>query len=68
MWKSGEKESPLTVEVVSIHKKWKISDDKIDATYKMKFTVEEFPHDSLDKKKTNKRSGRISFEGTDKGI
>ncbi len=54
MWKNGGEESPLTVEVVDNHKQWKISNDKIDASYKLKFSVEEFPHDSLDKKKVIK--------------
>jgi len=54
MWKSGKEESPLTVEVISIHMDWDISDNKIDATYKIKLSVEEFPHDSLDEKKTIK--------------
>ena len=35
-------------------KKWDIQDSKIDATYKLKFSVEEFPHDHLDKEKTRK--------------
>jgi len=54
IWKSGKVESPLAVEVISIHKDWDISDNKIDATYELKLTVEEFPHDSLDEKKTVK--------------
>ena len=54
LWKSGEEESPITVEVISIRKKWDITKDKIDASYEVKLSVEEFPHDSLDKKKTIK--------------
>lgn len=54
MWKSGKAESPLTVEVIRINKDWEISDNKIDATYELKISVEEFPHDSLDEKKTIK--------------
>ena len=54
LWKNGEEESPLTVEVISIRKKWDITKDKIDASYEVKLSVEEFPHDSLDKKKTIK--------------
>lgn len=54
MWKSDKGESPLTVDVISIHKDWEISDNKIDASYKIKLSVEEFPHDSLDNKKTVK--------------
>lgn len=54
MWKSDKGESPLTVEVIRLHKDWKITDNKIDASYKFKLNVEEFPHDSLDKKKTVK--------------
>ncbi|MBO0600262.1 Ger(x)C family spore germination protein [Sporosarcina sp. E16_3] len=54
MWKSGGEESPLTVEVVDNHKQWKVSNDKIEALYKLKLSVEEFPHDSLDNKKVIK--------------
>jgi len=54
MWKSGKAESPLTVEVISIDKEWDISDNKIDASYKLKLTVEEYPHDNLDEKKITK--------------
>ena len=54
IWKSDKVESPLTVEVISIDKDWNISDNKIDTTYKLKVSVEEYPHDSLDEKKTIK--------------
>ncbi len=54
LWKEGSNESPLSIDVMSIKKDWKISDNQIDATYKLKVSVEEFPHDSLEKKKTTK--------------
>ena len=54
LWKNGDEESPLTVEVIRIRKKWDIGKDKIDASYELKLSVEEFPPDSLDKKKTIK--------------
>ncbi|WP_186670507.1 Ger(x)C family spore germination protein [Sporosarcina sp. BP05] len=54
IWKSGGEESPLTVQVVDNHKQWKISNDKIEAFYKLKLSVEEFPHVGLDKKKVIK--------------
>ena len=54
LWKEGTKESPLSVNVMKIKKDWKISANQIDASYEMKISVEEFPHDSLNKKKTQK--------------
>jgi len=42
LWKSGEEESPISFEVISINKKWKISDEKIDASYELKLNVEDF--------------------------
>jgi len=54
LWKEGAKESPLSINIMTIKKDWKISDNQIDASYKMKVSVEEFPHDSLNKKKTTK--------------
>lgn len=52
LWKSGGEESPLSINVLSLKKDWDISDDKIDASYTLNLSVEEFPHDSLDTKKT----------------
>jgi len=54
VWKSGKVESPLTVDVISIHKDWDISDHGISANYKLKLNVEEFSQDNLDEKKTIK--------------
>jgi len=54
MWKKDGKSYPITVESTSFKKKWDIQDDKIDATYKMKFTVDEFAYDHLDEEKTRK--------------
>jgi spore germination protein KC len=51
MWKRGTEESPITIEVISLRRKWKISDGKIDAYYDLKLEIEEFPHDRLDEKK-----------------
>ena len=44
----------LHVKLVRYNKKWDIQDSKIDATYKMKFNVDEFAHDHLDQDKTRK--------------
>ncbi|MFJ7936853.1 Ger(x)C family spore germination protein [Sporosarcina sp. NPDC096371] len=51
LWKNDGEESPLAISVLSIKKDWEISDNKIDASYKLKVSIEEFPHDSLNKKK-----------------
>ncbi|QUW22382.1 Ger(x)C family spore germination protein [Sporosarcina sp. Marseille-Q4063] len=48
LWEENGVEYPITVEHVKKKKKWKITNDKIEATYKIKFGVEEFPHDNLD--------------------
>lgn len=48
------KTSPITVKLDRNKKKWKFTDSKIDATYNLKFTVEEFPHDDLDDDKIRK--------------
>lgn len=53
-WKSGESESPLTIEIIKVRKKWKVTKEKIDASYTINLSVEEFPHDSLDEQKTVK--------------
>ena len=44
----------LRLILASYKKKWDIQDSKIDATYKMKFSVDEFAHDHLDEDKTRK--------------
>lgn len=54
LWEKGEKKSPLAINVLNIKKNWGIANDKIDATYKLTVSIEEFPHDSLNKKKTVK--------------
>ncbi|MCZ2258243.1 Ger(x)C family spore germination protein [Sporosarcina sp. G11-34] len=53
-WEKEDKSYPITVELATYKKKWDIRDSKIDATYKMKFGVEEFPSDHLDEDKTRK--------------
>lgn len=54
MWEKEGKTYPITVDLVKYNKKWDIQDSKIDATYKMKFSVEEFAYDHLDEDKTRK--------------
>ena len=54
MWEKDGKSYPITVELASYKRKWDIQDSKIDATYKMKFGVEEFAYDHLDEDKTRK--------------
>ena len=54
MWEKDGKSYPITVKLASYKKKWDIQDSKIDATYKMKFSVDEFAHDHLDEDKTRK--------------
>lgn len=54
MWEKDDKSYPITVELARYKKKWDIKDDRIDATYKMNFSVEEFAYDHLDKDKTRK--------------
>jgi len=54
MWEKEGKSYPITVEIASYKKKWDIQDSKIDATYKMKFAVDEFAYDHLDEEKTRK--------------
>ena len=46
-WKSEGEESPLSINVLSIKKDWEISNEKIDTSYTIKLSVEEFPHDKL---------------------
>ncbi|MGN7386495.1 Ger(x)C family spore germination protein [Sporosarcina sp. SAFN-015] len=52
--KKGEKIYPVTVSLVRYNKKWDIKDDKIDAIYKMKFSINEFAYDHLNKEKARK--------------
>ena len=54
MWEKDGKSYPITVVLASYKRKWDIQDSKIDATYKMKLSVEEFAHDHLDEDKTRK--------------
>lgn len=51
MWKKDGKSYPITVELASYKRKWDIQDSKIDATYKMKLSIVEFPFDHLDEEK-----------------
>lgn len=53
-WEKDDKFSPITVEIATYKRKWDIQDSKIEATYKIKFGVEEFAHDHLDEDKTRK--------------
>lgn len=46
------KYSPITIQIATYKKKWDIQDSKIVATYKIKFSIEEFAHDHLDEDKT----------------
>lgn len=56
---------PVTVTLVRYNKKWDIKGDKINATYKMKFAVNEFSYDHLDKEKRRKElEGFLSKELT----
>ena len=68
MWEKDDKSYPITVELATYKKKWDIQDSKIDATYKMKFSVEEFAYDHLDEDKNKERIREISLERTDKGF
>jgi spore germination protein KC len=54
MWEKDDKSYPITVSLGSYKRKWDIQDSKIDATYKMKLSVDEFAHDHLDEDKTRK--------------
>ena len=54
MWEKEGKSYPITVESTSFKRKWDIQDSKIDATYKMKLSVDEFSYNHLDEDKTRK--------------
>ncbi|WP_252503326.1 Ger(x)C family spore germination protein [Sporosarcina sp. Marseille-Q4943] len=45
---------PVTVALVKYKKKWDIKDDKINATYKLKVSVNEFAYNHLDERKARK--------------
>ncbi|NYF24721.1 Ger(x)C family spore germination protein [Sporosarcina sp. JAI121] len=65
IWKKEGEPYPLTVELARYKKKWDIQDGKINATYKMKFNIEEFPYDHLDNEKNRKEiEGFLSKELT----
>ncbi|MHA6260866.1 Ger(x)C family spore germination protein [Sporosarcina sp. CAU 1771] len=51
-WEKDGKSFPISVQLATFKRKWAIQDSKIDATYKMKFSVEEFGYDHLDEDKT----------------
>ena len=52
LWKSEGEETPLSINILNIKKDWEISDDKIEASYTVKLSVEEFSHDNLNNDKT----------------
>ena len=49
-WEKDDVKYPITVEYSGLKRKWNITNDKIEATYKLKFAVEEFSYSHLDKK------------------
>lgn len=51
-WEKDGKKYPITVEYSALKRKWDITNDKIEATYKLKLSVEEFSYAHLDKKET----------------
>lgn len=62
-WEKEDKTYPVTVGLVRYNKKWDIQDNKINATYKMKFSVNEFAYNHLDNGKTrNELEGFLSKE------
>ncbi|WP_342504963.1 Ger(x)C family spore germination protein [Sporosarcina sp. FSL K6-2383] len=61
-WKKDSKIYPVTVTLVTYDKKWDIQDSKINATYKMKFSVNEFAYNHLDKEKTRKEVEKFLSE------
>ena len=52
VWEKEDKKYPITVGLVRYSKKWDIEDNKIDAKYKMKLSINEFAYNHLDKEKT----------------
>ncbi len=58
-WEKDGKSYPITVKLASYKKKWNIQEGKINATYKMKFSVEEFSHDHLNKEETTKEVNKF---------
>ncbi|MCM3743144.1 Ger(x)C family spore germination protein [Sporosarcina luteola] len=53
-WKKEDKDYPVTVTQNKVKKKWVITGNSIHATYKMKFSVNEFAFDHLDKERSRK--------------
>ncbi|MEK5038575.1 Ger(x)C family spore germination protein [Sporosarcina sp. FSL K6-3457] len=53
-WEKEGKTYPVTVTIVTYNKKWDIQDSKINALYKIKFNVNEFAYNHLDKDKSRK--------------
>lgn len=49
-WKKDGVKYPITVEHSGLKRKWDITNEKIEATYKFKFAIEEFAYAHLDKK------------------
>ncbi|GEN82643.1 germination protein KC [Sporosarcina luteola] len=46
-YKWRQKESPITIEIISVHRKIKITHDKIDLNYVIDIGVDEFPKNGL---------------------
>lgn len=59
VWEKDGKSYPITVKLTSYKKKWNIREGKINATYKMKLSVEEFSHDHLNKEETTKEVNKF---------
>ncbi|MBE1554745.1 Ger(x)C family spore germination protein [Sporosarcina limicola] len=51
-WGENGEKYPITVEYIRHKRKWEITNEKVNLTYKYNFAVEEFAHDHLEKKKT----------------
>lgn len=51
MWENEGEKYPITVQIDRYNKKWDIQKDQIHATYKIKFNVNDFPADHLNKEK-----------------
>lgn len=48
-WQKEGKRYPITVEYSAVKRKWEITEDKIKAIYKFKFSIEEFAYGKSDK-------------------
>lgn len=56
-WK--EKKSPITIEIVNVNRKMKISNERIVVNYVMDLSVEEFPKNNLYKKETRREAEKF---------